>query len=255
MPKIIINADDYGMNSSVNMGIIGSFNNGHISSATMMANMPGFEEACQLAHDHGVTDRIGLHFNITQGRPLTSPIQKERRFCDDDGNFIFSKYNGLWLSRSEQEALAAELTAQWKKCQDAGIGPSHLDSHHHIHTAWGVARVIIRLSRKLGIRAVRKNWNIVPKTNFGKRAYLWLLEAAYRRAGLDATPYAAHVAHASWAIQNGKTPLEIMVHPALVDGVITDVIERRPLSELVQDFRDGNELYSYRDLLECGNRS
>lgn len=255
MPKIIINADDYGMDASVNRGVVGSFQNGYISSATIMANMPGFEEACQLAHECGVADRIGLHFNITQGTPLTAQIRNEPRFCDEDGNFVFSKYNGLWLSRSGQAALAAELRAQWMKCRDAGIEPSHLDTHHHIHTAWGIAQVIIGLSKELGIRAVRKNWNVGPKKKIGKRIYLWLLEVTYSRANLDATPYATHIAHASWAIRNDMTPLEIMVHPTLIDGMIMDAMEGRPLGEIVESFRYRGELFSYRDLLESGIRA
>ena len=48
--KIIINADDFGLNSSVNKAIVESFNNGLINSTTLMANMPGFEEAVEMAH-------------------------------------------------------------------------------------------------------------------------------------------------------------------------------------------------------------
>jgi len=254
MPKIIINADDFGLDASVNRGIIGSFEKGYISSTTIMANMPGFDEACRMAHAHGVTDRIGMHFNLTQGSALTAPIRQKRRFCDGDGHFVFSKRRGIWLSGSEQAALAAELTAQWNKCLDAGIEPSHLDSHHHIQSAWGIAQVIIGLSEKLGIKAVRKNWNTVPKDSFGRRVYHRFLEATYSRANLDATPYATLPKHASQAIRNGMTPLEIMVHPTLMDGTIVDAMELRPMIEIFAEFDFSGRLCSYRDLLEYRNQ-
>jgi predicted glycoside hydrolase/deacetylase ChbG (UPF0249 family) len=63
--KIIANADDFGLNDEVNQAIVEAFEKHMISSATLMANMPGFEEACELAHRHGLLGRIGVHLNLT----------------------------------------------------------------------------------------------------------------------------------------------------------------------------------------------
>src|SRR5690606_10006865 len=46
--RVIINADDFGLSSDENRTIISAFQQGLISSATLMANMPAFEEACAL---------------------------------------------------------------------------------------------------------------------------------------------------------------------------------------------------------------
>jgi chitin disaccharide deacetylase len=43
--NVKINADDFGLNSSVNKAIIEAFDNNYINSTTLMANMPGFDEA------------------------------------------------------------------------------------------------------------------------------------------------------------------------------------------------------------------
>jgi hypothetical protein len=32
-----------------------------------MANMPGFDEASELAHRHRLVSKIGLHLNLTSG--------------------------------------------------------------------------------------------------------------------------------------------------------------------------------------------
>ena len=71
MKKLIINADDFGLNTSVNHAIIESFEKGLINSTTLMANMPGFEEAIELAHKNNIIDKIGIHLCLTEGEPIT----------------------------------------------------------------------------------------------------------------------------------------------------------------------------------------
>src|SRR5712672_1191198 len=85
--KIIVNADDFGMSAEVNRAIVEAFENNVISSTTLMANMPGFDEACELAHRHRLVSKIGLHLNLTSGYPLSSPIRRCARLCDTNGMF------------------------------------------------------------------------------------------------------------------------------------------------------------------------
>ena len=68
--KIIVNADDFGMSAEANRAIVEAFENNVISSTTLMTNMPGFEEACELAHRRRLLGKIGLHLNLTSGYPL-----------------------------------------------------------------------------------------------------------------------------------------------------------------------------------------
>ena len=49
---LIINADDFGYDSDVNHAILTSFSKGFCSSTSIIPNMPGFEEACQLCHEN-----------------------------------------------------------------------------------------------------------------------------------------------------------------------------------------------------------
>src|SRR5690606_12544549 len=77
--RVIINADDFGLSSDENRTIIVAFQQGLISSATLMANMPAFEEACSLAREYGLQGRIGLHFNLTYGKPLSTALRSQPR--------------------------------------------------------------------------------------------------------------------------------------------------------------------------------
>lgn len=52
MGKLIINADDFGYGKGVNMGIIEAYQNGVLTSTTLMAGMPGFDQAVKLAKDN-----------------------------------------------------------------------------------------------------------------------------------------------------------------------------------------------------------
>ena len=45
--RYIVNADDFGRNSRANQRINECFQNNKISSTTVMANMPGFDEAIE----------------------------------------------------------------------------------------------------------------------------------------------------------------------------------------------------------------
>src|SRR5258708_1899979 len=85
MRKIIVHADDFGMSAEVNRAIVEAFENNVISSTTLMTNMPGFDEACELAHRHRLLGKIGLHLNLTSGYPFSSPIRQSPRFCDNVG--------------------------------------------------------------------------------------------------------------------------------------------------------------------------
>ena len=48
MKKLIINADDFGYSSGVNAGIMKAYQEGVLTSTTLMGNMPGAKEAVRL---------------------------------------------------------------------------------------------------------------------------------------------------------------------------------------------------------------
>ena len=121
MPRqVIVNADDFGLSACENAVILGAFQAGIISSATAMANMPAFEAACVLARHPLLEGRIGLHFNLTYGRPLSQSILQRPNFCDSSGVFDLNlARTRLWLSRQDRHAVLEELeeTARlWLAC-------------------------------------------------------------------------------------------------------------------------------------------
>ena len=156
---IIINADDFGLSDSVNRAIAAAFSDRLISDTTMLANGKAFDGAITLANEEGFLDKIGIHFNLTEGEPLTEEIKKCPSFCE---NGVFhGKIDRLKpLSRTEKSALYTELSAQVQKIRSAGLNIDHADSHHHIHTAVFIAPIVFRVCRENGITKIRLHRNI-----------------------------------------------------------------------------------------------
>src|SRR6202142_1008241 len=152
---VIVNADDFGMSGRVNKAVIACFEDGLVSSTTIMANMSGFEEATSLAHQYKLTGNVGIHLNLTEGKPLTDPIRKMAKFCNPDGNFSFSCSNWPFFSPNEKSALASEIRAQVELCRTCGLPLTHADSHHHIHTIIPIFSVMGPLLKQLGIYNIR----------------------------------------------------------------------------------------------------
>ena len=216
--RVIINADDFGLNSDENRTIINAFQQGLISSATLMANMPAFQEACALAREHGLQGRIGLHFNLTYGRPLSTPIRSQPRLCNPLGEFDLNlPRHRLWLQAHTRQAIEAELQAQWQRCLDQGIRPSHIDSHQHVHNILPVGEVVARFAARQGV-PLRLARNVGRNLNLPKRLFKAVLNRRLRRLGHTS---ADHVC----------TPLDL--HHDLVpkDGVLEVIAHPYPLRQ------------------------
>jgi chitin disaccharide deacetylase len=233
---VTINADDFGMNSTVNRAILSSVEQGLVTSTSIMANMPGFEEAVGLvrAHDE-LRGRVGVHLNLTEGRPLSQPILGCRVFCGADGSFYFKRERPLFrLEKPVKAAAYEELRMQLQKVVEAGITPTHLDSHHHIHTEWAVVPLVRRLAKEFRIPRIRLTRNMGRQPNYLKRLYKavfnrWQLG---RHTGLNNTDLFGDiddmVYHARSRWPEGST-IEIMVHPLFNEqGELVD-LNRRPL--------------------------
>lgn len=214
MPRqVIVNADDFGLSPCENAVILGAFQAGVISSATAMANMPAFEAACIMAQHPLLKDRIGLHFNLTYGRPLSQSILGRRNFCDSHGVFDLNlPRHRLWLSRGDRDAVLEELNAQWQRCVDNGVRPSHIDSHQHVHNIWPIGEIVARFAASQGV-PVRLARNLGQNLSLPKRVFKTLLNNRLQSlAGVTADYVCTPV-----DLRNDAMPtdgvLEIVAHP------------------------------------------
>ena len=152
---LIVNADDFGISEGVNRGIVEAHLKGILTSTTVMANMPAFEQAAQLRRDHPSL-AAGVHLNLTAGNPLLPPHQLPS-LVDREGHFLGGRrlLLGLTLGRVDLRQAEAELSAQLERAISAGFSPDHLDSHHHLHCHPMLQPIVVRLAQRYGIRAIR----------------------------------------------------------------------------------------------------
>ncbi|MGN1368054.1 MAG: carbohydrate deacetylase [Aristaeellaceae bacterium] len=165
--KFIINADDFGHSPKENAAIVQCFADGVIDRTTILVNMPDTRAACALAQEHGFFDKVGLHINLVEGRPLTERCRQDRILCGPDGNFLGQFYLGYLrrfiLPRRTRQAIREEVRAQIEAYLDMGFPLMHADSHRYIHTYYSCTRVILPLLKRYGFRSVRISRNLTGK--------------------------------------------------------------------------------------------
>jgi len=176
MKYLIVNADDFGLTAGVNRAIVEGHQRGVITSTTVMVNMPGFAEAVRLARENPQLG-IGLHFNITQGRPVADAA-KVRSLLNAQGEFTGTSTTLAGrsiLGQLRTEEVIIELRAQLEKALDAGLTLTHADSHKHAHALPQVFAALARTLPEYGVGAVRM---MLEKPRFGGTS----LKAAKQRA-------------------------------------------------------------------------
>lgn len=126
---LIIHTDDLGMCHSVNAATFAAFEAGAVSSASVMVPCAWFPEAAQWVVQHPQYD-IGIHSTlISEWKAFKwGPISKKihtANLTDEMGHFW--PRNGLL--RATAQEIEEEIVAQVMQAKQAGIHPSHLDSH------------------------------------------------------------------------------------------------------------------------------
>ena len=221
--QIIVNADDLGATPKVNDDTFELIDKGKVTSATMIANAPHFEGACQRIASYDSCS-FGVHLNLTEFHPLvqTEAIQP---LLDENGEFSgYDRVLSVTRSASLTEAVFTEFCAQMERCISAGVEVSHMDSHHHVHTIPWVMWVLKRVEKKFNIRRVRISKNIYgprqpapAKLRIKKAAYNFLLRHYVKTVTTDGfSEFQAFHEMATTTVLKHKI-IELMIHPGSID--------------------------------------
>ncbi len=127
--RLIVNADDLGMSVGVNRGIVEAHRHGIVTSTTAMVNRPAAEDGFERVRREAPELGVGLHVNLTYGRPVLPP-DRIPSLVRSDGSFV-SVTRGLGLPYTwARDEVEAEVEAQFDRfVRLAGGLPDHLDSH------------------------------------------------------------------------------------------------------------------------------
>ena len=156
LKKIIVNADDFGRHALINRAVEEGVKRGVLRSATIMAGGAAFDDAAALAlrcPELGV----GIHLTLVNGTPVLPPaeipslVTPQGAFVDDHTAFAVRLLRGA----VNLDEVRAELAAQLRRVEAAGIRPTHADSHQHMHVLPGVIDLVLDLCRAAHIPAMR----------------------------------------------------------------------------------------------------
>ena len=151
MIRLMVNADDFGLTDGVCSGIIRAINAGGVTATTAMVCVPGAVD--RLRHwAPAIAGRIGAHLQLTSGTPVLPP-ERVRSLILDDSNFPSRRKE---VREPKPDEILSEWRAQMELLLQAGIQPTHLDSHHHIHRLPAVLPAFLEIAKqyKLPARSV-----------------------------------------------------------------------------------------------------
>ena len=117
--SLIVNADDFGQSHGINQGVAIAHTDGIVTSASMMVRWPAVSEAVVWARARSGFS-LGLHLDLGEWRY-------------DVATFSWVPvYEVVPLDNAE--LVYAEVRAQCDRFVElVGRGPTHLDSHQHVH--------------------------------------------------------------------------------------------------------------------------
>jgi len=129
--QLILIADDFGMSKGINRGILELLDDGLISGTSAMVNMPNFTEAADSLAERDARADLGLHLNLTLGRPLThmprsAPTGEFQTIADMTKQSLFGSLDVAELS----EEIFQQI--QYFRSH-TGFLPRFIDGHQHVH--------------------------------------------------------------------------------------------------------------------------
>lgn len=195
MRQLIVNADDFNTDGPRSRGILAAIGRGIVTSATVLTNLEATDERrAALAQLAASGAGMGVHLNLTRGRPLHPHAAS---LIGPDGCFFAKRAawrRGLARAYDLREA-EREFAAQIEAFMAAGCAPDHVDGNNHLHVFPGLAGAAAAAAGRFGIRRIRLPrepllWSLrQPGMAVLKKCFMSLLclQAAgvFRRAGLS----------------------------------------------------------------------
>jgi predicted glycoside hydrolase/deacetylase ChbG (UPF0249 family) len=247
LKNLIVNADDLGWTTGVNRGIVEAHRRGLVTSTSLLANGPAFSDGVSMAKSNPDLG-VGVHLNLSDGPP-TAAQSKVKGLLNQKGVFEAGP-ESLLLRLAKRSIRSSEVEREWdaqiQKVRDAGIHPTHIDGHKHVHMLPGLFDVALRLAKQHGIGAIRvahedsqlravlsagkdQKARVILKQGIQARGLKLLAHDAKdlaRHAGVATTDYFCGITQTGVMMRGGVERMleilpdgytELMCHPGYVD--------------------------------------
>jgi chitin disaccharide deacetylase len=197
LPRLIVCADDFGLDEAVNAAVETASSNGILTCASLMVGAPAARDAVARAHRLRRL-KVGLHLVLVDGRPVL-PTREVPDLVDASGAFDDNMLRAgmrFFFSQRARRQLAAEIRAQFMAFRATGLALDHVNAHKHMHIHPTVASLVIAIGREFGMRAVRvpaEPWGALRQAAAAEGArvlpplyapWIALLRRRLKRAGL-----------------------------------------------------------------------
>jgi hopanoid biosynthesis associated protein HpnK len=202
--RLIFNADDFGRSRSINEAVLQAHRNGLLTTASLMVNEEGFEEAVEFARLNPRLG-VGLHLTLLCGHSAlnheTIPglVNHAREFVN---NPVAAGFN-YYFKRGLRHQLEIELAAQFSKFRSTGLPLDHVNGHLHMHLHPVVFEILMDHAAEWGISRMR--WTRDPfwlnaRLVWGRWLYRGLHALVYQLLSAKArrTLKAKDIKHTEW---------------------------------------------------------
>jgi hopanoid biosynthesis associated protein HpnK len=242
--RLIVNADDFGRSTSINQAIIRAHCEGILTTASLMANEPAFEEAVALAREHP-TLGVGLHLTLLCGHSALPPkqipglVNAKGEFTNNPASAGFRYFFQSGL----REPLRREIHAQFQKFRAAGLPLDHVNGHLHLHLHPTVFRILMADWCQLGIKRLRLTFDPLRlnlRVASGHFAYRALHAAIFHPLSARARP-----ALAQRGIRHTDAVFGLLQNARVDETYVTRLLPQLPTGD--------SELYSHPSLDEFKN--
>jgi hopanoid biosynthesis associated protein HpnK len=236
---VVIVADDLGRTSSVNCAIAEAHDKGIVTAASLMAGGEAFQEAVQIAVMRRELS-VGLHVTLCDGRAVL-PHSRIPDLTNPDG-YLERRPAMAWLRYSRRSFLSqieAEVQAQFDRLEEAGIHPTHVDSHHHLHMHPVIFEVLCQQASRRGV-----DWIRLPQESL---SVVYSLRSPLRRV----MPFIEYAVFGILGEYNLKTAQKYGIHVACqVYGLSrTGSIDEKYLLDILSLARGSlNEIFTHPDV-------
>lgn len=155
--KLIVTADDFGISPGVNNAVIEAHLKGLLTNASLLVSAKYFENAVEMAKEKAPNLKLGLHVNLTGGRPVL-PVSAVPSLVNGEGNFKYGTV-GLLISTILKPGIineiSQEIEAQINRLKETGVDIAHIDGHHHVQMIPAIFPIVLNLAEKYSIGRVR----------------------------------------------------------------------------------------------------
>jgi hopanoid biosynthesis associated protein HpnK len=252
--RLIVTADDFGVDVAVNEAIELAYNEGVLTCASLMVGGRAVMDAVDRARRMKGLG-VGLHITLADGRPV-SQRRNVRSLIDHEGRFrsgLVSSGFRWFFNPIVRHQLAREIDAQFRAFIATGLVMDHVNVHKHLHFHPTVAAMIISIGRRYGMLAVRVPdeprdilMRAEPRVELPKsrlKPMLWLMRRRMTRARVLQND---HVFGLAWTGHVTEDRLLALI-PHLPEGL--NEIYSHPATADAGDMRRGVRGYQYREEL------